>query len=796
MLQLRQALRHVARRPKSSALGIVTLGVALGATVGIATIVDHAVLRPLPYPEPDRLVVVWNTYPHWREREVLSRFWDRIDLAFPEYEALRARTETFAGVAIYRADERVLTDPDRADVVLVGSATHDLIHVLGTGLARGRWFNEAEDHIGAEPVAVLRHEFWQSRLGGDPAVLGSRIALDGAPHVVVGVLPPGFRFKRVDDTRPPEIWTALGRVADPADEGNHSFTTIARLRDGVSREQALAASVTTLRGGRSPEARGARLVGRQEYERDGARPMMLLFAGAVGLLLLLACATVATMQLTRLAQRGPEIAVRVALGASRARLAGQLFSESAILALLGGTLGVLLARTTVGVLARLMPAGTPGAADARIDIRVLALALGLSLATAVGFGLAPVVRAMRHDPARSLRGERAQAGGRGLLALVGIQSALAVLLLAGAGLLVRTVGALGAVDPGFATEQRLSFGVALPDARYSPERGEAWFEELRARIAALPGVTAVEATTVLPLSGQSSSNSVWLASAGPEQGRKPEAERRVVTAGYFQALRIPLLRGRGFGAGDHAAGPLVMVVSRAAAERLWAGRDPLGDRVELSNRWWTVVGVVDDVRDRVLGAPPATTVYLPASQWRPLARTLVLSAETSPLEFARPIQEIVRTMDPAVPVRDLLTLEQVTSLSTQPERSRATLLGGYALLAALLALTGIYGVTSYAASQQTREFAIRSALGAGAWSIVRLATRRTVLAALGGALAGLGLAIGLTRVLRRFLYGVAPSDPAALLVAVLGLALFALLAVAGPALRSARVSPAEALREG
>jgi putative ABC transport system permease protein len=535
------------------------------------------------------------------------------------------------------------------------------------------------------------------------------------------------------------------------------------------------------------------VIAREEYERGGARPMMLLFSGAVGVLLLLACATVATMQLARVAERGSEIAVRMALGASRARIAAQLLMENALLGLAGSAVGVVLAHATVGTLIRLMPVETPGIAGARLDLRILLFALALALLTAMIFGLAPMLHAARHEPAATLRTARGTTGGRSLLVLVGVQSALAVLLLAGAALLVRTVSTLSAVDPGFVTEQQLTFGVNLTADRYTPERRELWFEELSTRIGALPGVTAVEATSVLPLSGESASNSVWMESYGPESGAKPEAERRIVTEGFFASMRIPLLRGRAFAAGDEASSTPVMIVSRTATEHLWRDRDAIGDRVELDDRWWTVVGVVDDVRDRALSAPPLATVYVPAAQWRPRARSFMVRTERPPLQLAGAVQAIVRAMDPEVAVRDVRTMQQVAAASAQPERARAILLGGYAVLAALLALAGLYGVASFGTQQRAREFAIRSALGARTWSIVELAMRRTVFASYGGAMAGLALSLALGGVLRRFLYGVEPWDPAALATAVIALSVFAVATAAGPALRSARVNPTEIL---
>lgn len=794
MQTLRPALRQLLRNPRSSALAIAIIGLAIGASVGIGTIVDRAVLRPLPYPEPDRLVVVWNTYPQWQDRETLSAFWDRINLAWPEYVALRERRDVFREIAIHWSSDAVFVGRDQADVVRTGLATHGLMRVLGTAPVMGRWFTESDDRPGASPVAVLSGDFWRSRLGADPEVLGRAITIDNELHTVIGVLPDTFQFRVADEAQSAQLWMPLGRVADPTNEGNHSFVGVARLQPGVSLQQALAAATTVLRGERSPDVRGARVIGREEYERGAARPVMLLFSAAVVLLLLLACATVAALQLTRIVERSHEIAVRSAIGASPGRIGGQLLAENLLLGLGGGVVGVLLAGATIGALVRLMPPGTPGAAGAGIDARVLALTLALSLGTAVIFGLAPVWRAVRADPVRGLHGDRATERSPGMLLLVGIQSALAVLLVVGAALLVRTVHALSAVDPGFATAHRLTFDVQLPDSRYTPDRAHGWMNELAARIQGLPGVLAVAGTSVIPLSGSGMSNSVWLQSYGPESGPKPEVQRRIVTPEYFSTLRIPLLRGRAFTSSDDESGVRVMIVSRAAADRLWRGRDPLGDLVELGRRWYTVVGVAADVRDHALHSEPVSTAYVAAAQWRPLGRRFVVQTALPPLQFASAVREMVRELDPAVPVRDLRTLDDVAAESTQAQRARAVLVAGYAIIATLLALAGLYGVTSYGVSRRSREFAIRSALGARTGSIVRLAMRQSVGASLTGMLAGLALALGLTRVLRGFLFAVEPADPLTLGGAAIGLAIVATLAAAVPAFRAARIDPIEPLR--
>ena len=794
MQPLVHAVLQLARNPRSSAMAIGIIGLAMGASVGIGTIVDRAVLRPLPYPDPDRLVVVWNTYPQWRERENLSLFWDRINLAWPEYAVLRQRRDAFTDIAIHTFHDAVLVGTDRAEIIRVGLATHGLPRVLGTPLAHGRWFTADEDRQGAGPVAVISDAFWRSRFGGNPGVIGATITLDDAPARIVGVLLPAFAFRFVNDPAPPDVWMPLGRIADPDNAGNHSFTGIARLAPGVTRQQALAVATSMLRGDATPEARGARLQSLEEYERGDARPIMLLFAGAVALLLLLACATVAALQLTRIVERSREVAVRSAIGASGARIGAQLLAENLLLGIAGGTLGVLLAGATIGALTRLLPPGTPGVAGAGIDARVLGLTLALAVGSAIVFGVAPIWRAIRADPVRALRGDRATQRSPALLVLVGVQSGLAIVLLAGAALLVRSILALNAVDPGFATAQRLTFTIQLPDARFTPDRARATLDQLESELAALPGVIGVAGTSVIPLSGRGMTNSIWIASHGPESGPKPEAQRRIVTGQYFATMGIPIVRGRAFAATDAAASEPVMIVSRSAAERLWRGRDPIGDRVELGRRWYTVVGVADDVRDRSLVADPVSTVYVASSQTVATGRRFIVHSAIPPLQLASTVRELVRDVDPAVPVRDLRTMDDLAAVSTQPQRARAVLVSGYAIVATLLALAGLYGVTSYGVTRRSREFAIRSALGARAGTIVRLAMRQSVLASLCGVAAGIVAALALTGLLRAFLFGVEPADPVAIGGAAVGLTAVVMIAAGIPSLRAARVDPAEPLR--
>lgn len=793
MQSVRHAIRQIVRNPRSSALAVGIIGLAMGASVGMGTIVDRAIVRPLPYPEPDRLVVPWNTYPQWRESDNLSAFWDRVNLSWPEYAALRERRDAFSDVAIYSATDAVLVGADRTEIVRAGLATHGLLRVLDMPTAHGRWFTAEEDRPGASPVAVISDGFWRGPLGGDPDVIGRTLSLDDHTTTIVGVLPPTFAFKIVNQPRPPDVWLPLGRVADPNNAGNHSFLGVARLAAGVTTEQALAITTAVLRGAEQPDARGARLQRLDDYERGGARPVMLLFAGAVALLLLLACATVAALQLARGVERSREVAVRSAVGASAIRIGAQLLWENVLLGIAGGALGVLLAGGIIGAMTRLLPPGTPGVASARIDVRTLAMTLALALGTAIAFGIAPIWRAMRWNPARGLRGDRVTQWSPGLLVLVGVQSGLAIVLLIAAALLTRSMLALNAVDPGFAVAQRLTFTVQLPNARYTGERARATHAELASRLAAIPGVLAVAGTSVIPLSGQGMTNTMKIASRS--DSAPPEAQRRVVTDRYFAAMNIRIVEGRQFTASDDANSELVMIVSRSAASRLWRERNPIGDRVELARRWYTVVGVAEDVRDRSLEADPVSTVYVAARQWEGgTTQRFIVHTALPPLQLASNVRALVREVDEAVPVRDLRTMDDLADASSQPQRARAMLVGGYAIVATLLALTGLYGVTSYGVSRRSREFAIRKALGARASTIIQLAMRPVVIASLCGVAAGMAAALALTRLVTSFLYGVEPADPLAIGGAALGLTVVATIAAVIPSFRAARVDPVEPLR--
>jgi len=797
MTDLRYALRRLRSAPGFAAVAVLTLALGIGANTAMFSVLYGILIRPLPFPDSERLTTVWLTYPHWRERDVLREFWDRISLAHPEYERLREGTTSFEAVSIYRVDAMTLTGAERPEVLRVGSADDALPEVLGVGPAMGRWFTRSEAAPGGERVAVLTHEHWVTRLGGDPSVLGRSLQLDGEPYTIVGVLPEGFRFTRPNRTTVPDLWIPVGTLDLPFSDENHAFDAIGRLRSDVSLARAQAETAGLLRGDLAPEVRGGRLVPLREQEVAGARPVLLVLGGAVGLILLLACVNVANLMLARSIDREGELGIRHALGAERRRIARQLVVESLVLAVLGGTAGVLVGWLGTGALVASLPSDLPRLHEIEVSRAVLVFAVGATGLAVLLSGALPALIASRRATGVRLRAGASTSAGRGRLqaGLVATQMAIALVLLVGAGLLTRSLGELWAVDPGFEGEGVLTFRVELAPERYpTPEEGDAFFARLDQALRALPGVMRVGMTSVLPLSGASPSNSVWPASRGPEEGPKPEVQRRVVTPGFFGALGVSLVDGRAFTGADDRSSEPVMLVSRASAERLWEGADPVGDRVEMNDRWWRVVGVVEDVHDQSLLAAPEPTVYVPAAQWSLPGRSVVVRTSLPPPTLVSAVRGTVREIDSQLPVTEIRSMDDVLAAALAPDRFRAGLLGGLAGLAAVLAGIGLYGVMSHATARRTRELGVRLAIGARRGEVLGLVLRRAATTAAVGIGAGIALAVPATLALEAFLFRVPRLDPATYLGSM-GLLVSAALAGAFlPAWRASRLDPTEVLR--
>ena len=799
MRSLLQDVRYAARRLRKSpgfalvAVGALTLGI--GANTAIFSVVNSVLLRPLPYPEPEQLVQVWETRPRMNM--------PRTEVAPHEFLAWAGQSQSFRQLAANDSTEYNLTgrgEPERVTGALV---TASYFPLLGVSPARGRAFLAEEDEPGKENVVVLGHELWQSRFNSDPSVVGQSVSLDGVPCTVVGVMPRGFSLPNGAELARPIAFSA----ADRAKAGSHFLNVYGRLKEGVTLAQAEGEMAAV--AGRVEQDFGEANVGHRvvlvplhEQVVGGARTALLVLLGAVGLVLLIACANVANLLLARAAGRRREVAVRSALGASRWRIVRQLLAESLLLSALSGAAGLLLAVWGVDLLVSLDPTGVQRAGEVTLDWRVLGFTLGLSLLTGLLFGLAPALQASKADFNESLKegGRSAQGLGRSRLrgALVVSEVALTLVLLVGAGLLVKSFRQLLAVESGLDPHGVLTMDVSLPRAKYA-ERQQitSFYERLVEQAASLPGVEAAGAVSVLPLAGNDNSNFVQIEGRPPlPPGQALRAGRRNVSADYFRALGIRVKRGRAFSASDSNGAPPVVVINEAMARSFFAGEDPVGKRIRTGDRspWVEVVGVVGDVRHRGLDVDTRPEMFFPHPQAPSRQMTLAVRASGDPLALAGPLRERVRELDRDQPVGNVKTMETWVAESVASRRFSVLLLGVFACVAAGLAALGLYGVVSYSVAQRTHEIGLRVALGARPRDVLRLVIRQGMILTLLGTAVGLLAALALTRVMSGLLFGVGATDAATFVTVPLLLVAVALLACYLPARRATKVDPMVALR--
>ncbi len=808
---LRQDLRYAARTlrgsPAFTLAAVLTLALGIGATSSIFSVVHGVLLRPLPFPAPERLVQVRTVTAGAPEADDV--------LSPPNFMSLAERSRAFGGVAAVLTGDHVLGGAGEARTVESARVSASFFGVMGVRPVLGRGFVPAENQPGSDGVVVLGWGLWQRAFGGDPGVVGRTVRLDGVPREVVGVMPRGFDFPAER-----ELWVPLpydgyfSATGVLGRKGNAYVTVLARLRPGVGLEEGRA-ELRDL-AGRLQAAFPASNTGvgftavplRDALVGEARKPLLLLF-GAVGLVLLVAAANVVGLLLARAATREGEMAVRVALGAGRGRLVRQLLTESLLLGLAGGGLGLLLALWTTRALVALRPEGMPRVDSIRVDGPVLAFTLAVALATSVLAGLVPALRATEGGISGTLRG-----GGRGGLAsrrgnrlrggLVVGQMALAVVLLAGAGLLLRSFARLVAVDPGFRVERVLAFRVELPRAAYdSGDETSGFYARFLERVHGLPGVEAAGAVYRLPIAQGSFGSRFEVEGRAVGAGEEePSIGVLSVTPGYFRTLGVPLLRGRGIEDGDRAGGPPVVVINRAAAERFFSGVDPVGrrlarfsfDPIEAAAESFTVVGVVGDVRGEALDRAPEPEAFFAHAQVPLPAMSVVVRASGDPLALAGAVRRELSALDPDLPAPEFRTLEQVVAESVARPRFLAGLLTLFAAAALSLAALGVYGLLSYAVAQRTREIGVRIALGARPRDVLEMVVRRALALAGAGVVLGLGGALTLTRLLESQLFGVGAGDPATLAAVVSLLGAAALLASLVPARRAARMSPLEALR--
>ncbi len=795
---LRYAWRALVRAPGFAAVSIITLALGIGATTIVYSIVDGILLRPLPIAEPDRVMLARETF----NGQDGSFSW-------PNFLDTRERQTSFEQFAAWRGLTANLTGVDQPRRLNVRHTTWDLLAALGVRPILGRDFTPDDDKTGAERTAIVSYAFWQRELGGAPDAIGRRIMLDEAPVTVIGVLPQGFTIAREEDA-----FLTIGAHIEIAAQmyagrGNHfGIAAVARLKPGVSVESANAELVSIARqleqqypatnSGNSASVRPLFdvLVGT-------ARPMLFVLLGAVIAMLLIACVNLANLMLARAAGRTQEMAVRRSLGAARWRLARQMLTESLLLAMIGGALGVAVAFGGFEALVALLPPNQPRVHIITIDWRVLLISAAASIATGLVFGLMPAIQAATGRSMTLLRSSRVtgaahvSAGTRRALLLAEV--ALALVLVTGAGLMLRTMTNLSAIDTGFSRDPIVSAQFNLPQ-RYDAPRRVAFFDQAVERLRAIPGVTSAAFTYSVPVAG-SNWNSIFIVEGQPvpERSKLPSSGWIPITPGYFETMGIRLVKGRWFDDRDLPTSPEVVVVNETFARRLFGDNDPIGARVkqgwpEDKTPWRQIIGVVNDVRMNGLQGDPTLQAYLPVRQLSQRSGTFVVRAGGNPMALGRAVEAAVHEIDPNVPLFNVRTMDQVIDVSIGNERLTMVLMIGFAALALLMAAIGVFGVTAYSVSQRTHELGIRMALGARRSSVLALVLRQEMSACVIGIAVGAIGALLLGSLLESLLFGVAARDAATVSAAALVLLIVTAIACIVPARRATRVDPVTALR--
>ena len=792
---IRYGVRGLLKRPGFTAIALVALALGIGANTAIFSLVNAVLIKSLPFPDPDQLVWIYGNIRNGGSRASVSP---------PDFLDYRSQNKTFDQLAASGTQPVSvnLTGSGEPERIMASAVTGNYFQVFGVAPAIGRTFTLDNEKTGQDQVTVLSHAFWQKRFAGDPNIVGKTIVLDSKSFQVVGVMPAGLSFPQQA-----ELWVPMNFDGNPdmTIRKAHFLRPIGRLKAGVSLTQAQADTdaIAAHLEQQFPDSNtgwNLRLISLREQLVGGTRTTVFVLFGAVAFVLLIACANVANLLLVRAAARQKEIALRTALGASRMRIVRQMLTESLLLSILGGALGALLAVWGVELLVSLSADSLPPTVNVTIDRTVLVFTLLISIVTGLLFGLAPAFRTAKVNLIDSLkdgaRGAEGTLRNRTRSVLVIFESAVAVVLLIGAGLLVRSLIALHRVDPGFDANGVLTFRIDLPQQKYDAEGKRAkFFEQLETRIGSLPGVQAVGLITELPMSGQFNDLPFTV------EGRPPvtidqafDADFRLVNQHYFSALHIPLLRGRNFTEQEVREGKPVTVVSQQLVDTVFPNEDPLGKRLitAIGSQTFEIIGVVGDIRHRSLGTQPFAAMYFPTRNNNRM--NIVVRTQNEPLSIVGAARQEVKALDPDQPISAVKKMSDWVDSSVAAPRYRTTLLAAFAALAMILAATGIYGVMSYTVAQRTHEIGVRMALGARRPDVLKLVVRQGMLLALVGVILGLAGAFALTRVLQSLLFGVTAKDPftfaavAGLLIAVAFIACFV------PALRATKVDPLVALR--
>ena len=810
---VRYGVRNMLRTPAFTVVTILTLALGIGANTAIFSVVDAVLFRALPYRDANRLVWATNFVTGQGQNLVFA----------DEYAGWRTQNHVFESIAAYSTSaEYTLTGPGSPERLRGAQVTESFLNVLGVRPQLGRNFSTEEDHPAGPKTVILSDAIWRANFGADPKVIGQVIALDDAPYTVIGVLPRDFEF--LDNT--PAGMLVPFQLADSSIQASNGkvmvmiqpLSVVARLRPGATlsatsaelnaiNKRVLENLPVHLRGLGDAHAQVFLL---HDHEIGNVRPALLVLLGAVGFVLLIACANVANLQLARAAAREKEVAIRGALGAGRWRLARLLLTESSAVALAGGVSGLLLAAWVIRLIHRFAPDNIPHLHNAGLDSRVLLFTLGVSLVTGILFGLAPVLAAFRVSLNNTLKEGSAQSGSgagtrRAQRALMVAEIALSFVLFIGAGLLVKSFHQLTAIQPGFDPHGVLTARVALPLNQYqSVDLQRNFFQQLVERLQALPGVASAGATASIPLRGNVMISSIQIEGQPPtdfSSADVPQARVNSVTPGYFAALRIPLIEGRLLDARDGADAPNSVVVNQAFVHRYFPNEDPLGKRFTAGlvprsggPKSWTVVGVIGDTKQRGLASDIMPEVTASALQWPLFTMTLVLRTSVEPESLVSAVRKQVSALDKNLPLFAVQTMDDMLSAEVASQRFNAGALAGFAGLAVLLAAVGIYGVMAYAVSQRTREMGVRIALGASAGNVLRMILGQGLRLAVIGVALGLAASFALTRLMSGLLFGVKATDPETFIFVTSALLAVAVVACGIPARRATRVDPVIALR--
>lgn len=792
-------LRMLWKSPAFTLIAVIALALGIGANTAIFSVVNGVLLRPLPYPQPEQLAMVWLDNRRQGIRDDIT--------SYPNFTDWRDQSKTFQGMAAVRGISANLTGSGEPEELRGASVSSNFFQLMGVTPALGRGFTIEEEQPGKDKIVVLSHALWLRRFGGDPGILNKTIYLSGEANTVVGIMPPGFQFPGKT-----EIWGTLApndRLR--AARGAFWLPVVGRLKPGVTRQQAQADMDVIARQleQQYPNANagyGINVVPLLEQTVGNIKTALWVLLGAVAFVLLIACANVANLLLARAAARGQEIAIRAALGAGRWRIIRQLLTESILLSVIGGALGILLAVWGLHLLVSLGPANIPRLENVRLDSRVLGFTFGLSLLTGLLFGIVPALQTSQVGMNETLKeGGRSGTSGRRTQRIrsgfIVAEIALTLVLLVGAGLLIRSFWRLQQVSPGFRTDNVLTIQLRLPRTKY-PEGAQiaSFYQQLQERLSALPGVQAASATStiMLPKLANSSNFTIEGRPADPRE-QSLELPFDSVLPNYFQTMGIQLLQGRTFNALDGRDSQQVTIVNETFAKRFFPNNDPIGRRFTFGDggnnpQWLTIVGVVRDTKRQGLDAPVRIESWLPISQAPSRTMTMVVRSAGDPLAISRSVREAVWALDKDLPIPKMETMEQVLSEQVAQRRLNMLLLGLFAALALILAAVGIYGVMNYAVTQRTNEIGIRLALGAQSRDVLRLIVGQGMKLAVAGVGIGLIATFAITRLMAGLLFGVSTTDPLTFTAIAILLAIVALLACYIPARRATKVDPMIALR--